>query len=533
MARWLSGRYHLEHLSHRRQLLHNNATNPANACEACVPSTSQSAWTATAGGIEICNSIDDDCDGLIDENLDAACSVTCNGVAYNGLQICNSGTFEACNAILPQEVCDNGIDDDCDSVTDEADCTNVGAIGQSGAKIRFFISANQAANVVTDNGDGTYAQTYFGMANPNTSGTSFATVNPSSPNAPWEISALPATSSRMLVAPKTVYRDRQTFKVYIQTKDARGRAPSLSTTGTVTVTGTGVSLSGTCTVDTKGRCSAEFVVPEGGFAADQTLTISAQIGSLAVMTDTVAVKADAPSYTLQDYESLLEMTRQKFYDATVLDTQQFDVPIYINSGGKKIGAYDVQVNFDTTKLNVLSVKKGTAAGSFDTPINNAAASNTSGQLKLNALNFNEASSDAVGSAVNVAIVTFRLKAGMVANTTASVTATLVDLVDVNNVQLASNTAAKFRNRTTNGVTTGSLKPRVYPPSVSSLLPMCTNCMRGARLLGLTTQRYWMSSAYVPMAKLSTQRVLQRTQYLTRPCSRIEQWLGYGSVQRQR
>ena len=172
------------------------------------------------------------------------------------------------------------------------------------------------------------------------------------------------------------------------------------------------------------------------------------------MTDTVAVKADAPSYTLQDFEALLEMPRQKFYDATVLDTQQFDVPIYINSGGKKIGAYDVQVNFDTTKLNVLSVKKGTAAGSFDTPINNAAASNTSGQLKLNALNFNEASSDAVGSAVNVAIVTFRLKAGMVANTTASVTATLVDLVDVNNVQLASNTAAKFRNRTTNGVTTG-------------------------------------------------------------------------------
>ena len=80
-------------------------------------------------------------------------------------------------------------------MTDEADCTNVGAVGQSGAKIRFFISANQAANVVTDNGDGTYAQTYFGMANPEYVGYIVRDGESIISERTMEISALPATSS--------------------------------------------------------------------------------------------------------------------------------------------------------------------------------------------------------------------------------------------------------------------------------------------------------------------------------------------------
>ena len=45
----------------------------------------------TTPGLESCNNLDDDCDGVIDEG---------------------------CNACVP-EVCGNGLDDDCDGVADD------------------------------------------------------------------------------------------------------------------------------------------------------------------------------------------------------------------------------------------------------------------------------------------------------------------------------------------------------------------------------------------------------------------------------
>ncbi|MCA9559322.1 MAG: hypothetical protein KC583_12250, partial [Myxococcales bacterium] len=65
---------------------------------------------------EVCNNLDDDCDGETDEDVVRACSSAC-GV---GQQICNAGVFGACDAPRPQaETCD-GTDQDCDGNIDEA-----------------------------------------------------------------------------------------------------------------------------------------------------------------------------------------------------------------------------------------------------------------------------------------------------------------------------------------------------------------------------------------------------------------------------
>ncbi len=94
-------------------------TNALGTCEgsrACGPD-GLSACSVTAAAAETCNGLDDDCDGAVDEDLAAEpCPVEPG--RCGGLAVCRGGERVCVGGAPSAEVC-NGLDDDCDGQVDE------------------------------------------------------------------------------------------------------------------------------------------------------------------------------------------------------------------------------------------------------------------------------------------------------------------------------------------------------------------------------------------------------------------------------
>ena len=97
-------------------------------------------YGGSAPVVEACNDIDDNCNGQIDEGViccDDGDTRDCGsdlGICRKGTQSCSNGRWGTCSGIEPrQEICLNGIDENCNGRTDE-DCGNVNAMCTNGIK---------------------------------------------------------------------------------------------------------------------------------------------------------------------------------------------------------------------------------------------------------------------------------------------------------------------------------------------------------------------------------------------------------------
>jgi len=82
-------------------------------------------WRICAPSREVCNGVDDDCNGRVDDGI---APVSCGVGACRRTVSCTGGRMAACapgRAIA--EVCGNAVDDDCDGMTDEACAGDAGA----------------------------------------------------------------------------------------------------------------------------------------------------------------------------------------------------------------------------------------------------------------------------------------------------------------------------------------------------------------------------------------------------------------------
>ncbi|MBI4141319.1 putative metal-binding motif-containing protein, partial [Candidatus Woesearchaeota archaeon] len=89
--------------------------------KSCVSGQMQVTQQQVLPSTEVCNGLDDDCDGSVDENIALVESGTDTGACQKEIKMCDGGVMRVTQTGISAiaEVCGNTIDDDCDGEVDE------------------------------------------------------------------------------------------------------------------------------------------------------------------------------------------------------------------------------------------------------------------------------------------------------------------------------------------------------------------------------------------------------------------------------
>ncbi|MCB9636079.1 MAG: hypothetical protein H6721_28550 [Sandaracinus sp.] len=90
-------------------------TTNRNPSSAANRDCNDGAAAVNPGATEVCNNVDDDCAGGVDNGVTRSCTSACG----MGIETCSAGTFGGCTAPSPSAETCNGLDDDCNGTADD------------------------------------------------------------------------------------------------------------------------------------------------------------------------------------------------------------------------------------------------------------------------------------------------------------------------------------------------------------------------------------------------------------------------------
>jgi len=123
----------------------------------CTAGTPVDSCTPGPASDELCNGLDDDCDGVADNDpidLDSPCTVGVGVCQATGAEICNEGTrvCDATPGTPPEEfesTCDDALDNDCDGTSDGSDPSCVDCPGWTLAELNLIQTPGSPADCTT------------------------------------------------------------------------------------------------------------------------------------------------------------------------------------------------------------------------------------------------------------------------------------------------------------------------------------------------------------------------------------------------
>ena len=359
-----------------------------------------------------------------------------DGDPCTALDECAAGTCAGAEGV---ELCGNGLDDDCDTETDEEPCDPIEP-GVPCIPVVFSSTVGAASGIVEEIGEGKYASPVVGLARPNRSGSVSGNVlGTPGGSVPLAVSGGSIGALDLAISSLALREDDSTTRAYVVGRDVQGRQASSGTSVTLTVSG---AWAGTfpCSLNADGRCELNLAVPGAAIAGGGALSVVATSGAVSSAPVSLTATASPAPLTLTSAQAGVQLPLGPRFPGTT-----FQVPVRIHSAGQSIGSYDARLVFDPAVLQVTAVAKGTAAP-LGVPVHNAGGdANTTGILAFNAINESVGSPGASGDAVHVATVTFQVRSQATPGAVTPMTGTLVDLYSTSLTKLANNTPVVLRD----------------------------------------------------------------------------------------
>ncbi|MFH1533103.1 MAG: cohesin domain-containing protein [Pseudomonadota bacterium] len=389
----------------------------------CVPGEAAIADT-------ICNGLDDDCDGDTDEDYlpDDSCG-TGWCLLTNVASACIDGVNAPCvpgQALAELDVSCDSVDSDCDGQTDE-DANPPCSFGAPvvGADVVFLSDFGLPSGMVTDHGNGSYSTMIIGLFEPGLEGTVTAHVGEktSSPKGFTVVSGIPEATTLHL-SRDLVYGDTPQVRACLYTTDALGAPAGPGFEAGFGLVSDEFELSADATYAGAGFYCGWIDLPSEAFATWGEGQITGWIEALTSDPQSLTIAA-APVFAALDVGEVAISIPL----GPVAVGQEFSVPVVVNTGTHLISAYNLGVNFDPTVLEVVSLEQG-AAVDLSPPASNAATdANEIGKLSFNAINQNPAGGTAQGEAVEVALITFAVRADAIPGASGAISGDVHELID--------------------------------------------------------------------------------------------------------